>query len=151
MPLQSFTIRDKDNRKQQIKIIFEDDQLLVINKPANLLVIPDRWNKSLPNLHDLLESKFRKNNNLQKQSLWVVHRIDADTSGLVLFAKSAEMHKRLNQLFESQKIEKTYLAIVSGYPTYREGTIDLPIAQHPVRKKFMRIDEKGKPSLTNYK
>lgn len=151
MPLQSFTIRDKENRKQKIIVIFEDEQLLVVNKPANLLVIPDRWNKSLPNLYNILESKFIKNTTTQKQSIWIVHRIDADTSGLVLFAKTAEMHQRLNQLFEAREIEKTYLAIVSGNPPHTEGTMDLPISQHQTRKKFMRIDEKGKPSLTKYK
>ncbi len=143
----SFVIRDKKKRRLKIEIIFEDEYILVINKPANLPVIPDRWNPHLPNLRDTTVSKYRKTTD---QSIWLVHRIDAETSGLVLFAKTAEMHQKLNQSFESGKIEKTYLAIVSGHPSEDEGIIKLPIARHPSRKNYMQIHEKGKPSITMY-
>jgi len=149
MPLQSFSIRDNTSRKLKIEVISDDNQILAINKPAGIPVIPDRWNPAISNLRDIIESKFKKN--ASDRSIWVVHRIDAETSGVVLFAKTAEMHRELNRLFKSGKIDKTYLAIVSGHPPKEGGMIDIPIAPHPSRKNFMRIDEKGKPSRTKYK
>lgn len=149
MPLQSFAIRDNASRRLKIDVLFEDEQILAINKPAGLPVIPDRWSASIPNLQYIIESKYKKN--AGNRSIWVVHRIDAETSGVVLFAKTADMHRELNRLFKSGKIEKTYLAIVSGHPPKKQGMIDLPIAPHPIRKNFMHIDEKGKPSRTKYK
>lgn len=151
MPLKSFQIRDKNNRKQKIIVLFEDEQILAINKPANLPVIPDRWNLSLHNLRDLIKARYKNVKNPSDSLLWVVHRIDAETSGVVLFAKTASMHRRLNHLFKTGKIKKIYLAIVSGYPKEKAGIIDLPISKHPTRKNFMCINEKGKPSITNYK
>lgn len=149
MPLQSFGIRDNAGLRLKIDVIFEDEQILAINKPAGIPVIPDRWNTGTSNLRDIIELKIKKY--AAHRSIWVVHRIDMETSGVVLFAKTAEMHRELNRLFKSGKIEKTYLAIVSGHPPKEGGMIDLPVAPHPSRKNFMRIDEKGKPSRTKYK
>ena len=124
--------------------MLEDDTVIVINKPAGLLVLPDRFDKTLINLYELLKETFG--------TIFVVHRIDRETSGVVLFAKTAEAHVFLNTAFERRQVEKIYRAIVIGSPNADSGCIDLSIAEneHGVRK--MRIDTKnGKEAITDYK
>ncbi|NOX38904.1 MAG: RluA family pseudouridine synthase [Calditrichaeota bacterium] len=148
--LKSFNIRSPEGRKQRVEVVFEDEHLVVINKPGGLRVIPDRWNPELPNLWHLLQARYQDLYQQSGQHVWVVHRIDAPTSGLVIFAKTAEMHRGLSVMFEKNQIEKTYLAIVSGEPPETQGTIDLPLQQHPTRKKYVIVHEKGKPAVTDY-
>lgn len=149
-PLASFTIRDKQGRKQFIHVVFNNENLLAINKPPGLRVIADHWIPSLPNLRDLLQKRLTKLNPDQNKKIFVVHRIDSQTSGLVVFALNSEMHKSMNNLFASNQIEKTYFAIVSGEPPEMSGIIDLPLRHHPSRKNFMEVHHQGKPSLTSY-
>jgi len=151
MPLESFTIRDWQNRKQTVEVIFEDEQLLVLNKPPGLPVIPDRWDPELPNLRDIVQQRYEKISGNASRAIWVVHRIDADTSGLVMFARSKEMHAGMSELFEKEAIRKTYWAITRGNPAENEGAIDLPLKPHPTRPQFMQVSKSGKPSLTRYK
>lgn len=154
MPLHSFTIRDSQNRKQSVEIIYEDAHLLVVNKPPGLAVIADHWDPEIPNLRALVEQQYEKlsgETGQPEKTVWVVHRIDADTSGLVLFARSAEMHRALNLLFETNRVRKTYLAITRGGPPAAEGAIELPLQPHPTRPQFMRAHKQGKPSLTHYR
>jgi 23S rRNA pseudouridine1911/1915/1917 synthase len=131
-------------RKNGGGILFEDDAVIVINKPAGLLVLPDRFDKTLINLYGVLKETFG--------AIFVVHRIDRETSGVVLFAKTAEAHAFLNTAFEKRQVEKIYRAIVVGSPNAESGCIDLPIAEneHGVRK--MKVDKKnGKEAITDYK
>jgi 23S rRNA pseudouridine955/2504/2580 synthase/23S rRNA pseudouridine1911/1915/1917 synthase len=97
--------------------------------------------------------------NHQYGKIFIVHRLDRDTSGLILFAKNETTHKYLSQLFEQRNIEKKYLGIVRGSMPEKNGSINEPIAEHPVKKGVMvafpssggdRGGKKGKPSLTNY-
>jgi 23S rRNA pseudouridine1911/1915/1917 synthase len=127
--------------KQLFKIVFENDEFVAIDKPSGLLTIPDREQKER-NLKGLLIDKYR--------TIFTVHRLDKDTSGLVLFAKTEEAHKYLSLLFEERKVEKYYLGIVTGNPEPKEGSIDAPITEHPVNKGMMTIHRSGKPSLTTY-
>ncbi len=83
----------------------EDDTIIVINKPAGLLVLPDRFDRKLINLYELLKETLG--------NIFIVHRIDRETSGVVLFAKTAEAHALLNTAFEKRQVEKIYRAIVS--------------------------------------
>ncbi len=149
--LKSFTIRSPEGRKQRIEVIYEDEHLVVINKPPGLRVIPDHWNPDLPNLWRLLQDRYHKLDPQPGRSVWVVHRIDAPTSGVVVLAKTAEMHRGLSLLFEKNRMEKTYLAIVRGEPPADLGTIDLPVQQHPTRKSYVMVHEKGKPAVTDYR
>jgi len=125
-------------------ILFEDDTVIVLNKPAGLLVLPDRFDRELVNLYELLKETFG--------AIFIVHRIDRETSGVVLFAKTAEAHSVLNSAFEKRQVEKNYRAIVVGSPSADSGCIELPIAEneHGVRK--MKIDKRnGKEAITDYK
>lgn len=127
--------------KHTPQIIFENDDFVAINKPAGLLTIPDRT-QSERSLKDILLEKYG--------SIFTVHRLDKDTSGLVIFAKNEATHKFFSALFEDRKIEKYYLGIVHGCPANSTGTIDAPIAEHPVHKGLMTVHRNGKPSSTTY-
>jgi len=146
-----FNIRTDGGRKQTVQIIYQDEYLIAVNKPPGLRVIPDRWIPALPNLRDLLNRRLSALPNGEKANLWVVHRIDADTSGLVLFARTADVHRLLNLAFENHKVEKKYLAVVKGKVEPEEGEINLPLGAHPRRKGRVRVHSDGKPSLTRYK
>lgn len=123
-------------------IIFENDDFIAINKEAGMLTIPDRHDEKQLSLYKILNHQYGK--------IFIVHRLDRDTSGLILFAKNETTHKYLSQLFEQRNIEKKYLGIVRGSIPEKNGSINEPIAEHPVKKGMMIISKKGKPSLTNY-
>lgn len=124
-------------------VIFENEDFIAVNKPAGLLTIPDRYNYEQPSLSKMLEAIAGK--------IFIVHRLDRDTSGVILFAKNESSHKYFSQLFEKRVVEKTYLGIVKGSFTEKEGIINEPIAEHPHHKGVMIIDKKGKASVTEYK
>jgi 23S rRNA pseudouridine1911/1915/1917 synthase len=123
-----------------LEILFEDQDMIVINKPAGVLSIPDRFGKEL-SIKSLLQDKFG--------TIFTVHRLDQATSGLIIFAKNGEAHKELSLLFEGRTIEKKYLGIVLGRPE-PNGSIDGSIMEHPVKKGQMYIHVKGKTALTTY-
>ncbi len=127
--------------KNNLDIIFENDDLVAINKPGGLLTIPDR-EQSEKSLKEFLVDKYG--------SIFTVHRLDKDTSGLVIFAKNETSHRYLSKLFEDRKVEKYYLGIVIGSPENKKGEIDAPIAEHGVNKGMMTVNRNGKPSLTSY-
>ena len=122
-------------------IIFENENFLAINKPARLLSIPDRMQSEV-SLKDMLINKYG--------SIFTVHRLDKDTSGIILFAKNETTHKFLSQAFEERRVEKFYQGIVHGSPAEKKGTIDAPISEHLVQKGLMVIHRNGKPSVTDY-
>jgi 23S rRNA pseudouridine1911/1915/1917 synthase len=122
--------------------IFENEDFIAINKEAGMLTIPDRHDETQLSLYKILNQKYGK--------IFIVHRLDRDTSGLILFAKNEVTHKYLSQLFEQRNIEKKYLGIVRGSMPEKSGSINEPIGEHPTRKGMMTISKKGKPSLTNY-
>ena len=95
-----------------MKIIYEDQHLLVVDKPAGLPVLPDGWEKDAPYLVKMLEEQYGK--------VFIVHRLDKITSGVMVFARDAETHRALNIQFESHEAEKTYHAIVEGNPKWEE-------------------------------
>ncbi len=103
--------------------------MLAVDKPAGVVVIPARDEAPGESLRHRLEAQ-------RGEALWVVHRIDRDTTGVVLFARNAAAHRTLSLAFEHRRVEKTYLALTRGLPTPREGVID--IALHSARKGKMR-------------
>ena len=124
-----------------LDIIFENNEFIVVNKPAGMLSIPDRT-QSEPSLKDLLIERYGK--------IFTVHRLDKETSGIILFAKDEETHKFFSKKFEERDVEKYYLALVYGTLSSATGTIDTPIMEHPVFKGQMVVNRKGKPSVTDY-
>lgn len=127
--------------KKNIDIIFENDQFVAVNKPAGMLSIPDRTQSEV-SLKDMLIEKYG--------SIFTVHRLDKETSGIILFAKDEATHKYLSKAFEERSVEKYYLGLVYGVPAQNAGTIEGPIMEHPVQKGVMVVHAKGKPSVTDY-
>ena len=123
-----------------IDIIFENDDLILLNKPAGLFSIPDRFGKEA-SLKSLLQAKY--------PSIFTVHRLDQQTSGLIVFAKNAEAHQQLSELFEGRTIEKKYVGLVMGLPP-QTGSIEQAIMEHPGKKGQMVTHAKGKAAHTTY-
>ncbi|MDB5202630.1 MAG: RluA family pseudouridine synthase [Ferruginibacter sp.] len=127
--------------KNNFSIVFENDDFVAINKPSGLLTIPDR-DQSQKSLKEFLLEKYG--------SIFTVHRLDKDTSGLVLFAKNETSHKFLSRMFEEREVQKYYLGIVIGEPVHPIGDINAPISEHPMHKGLMTVYKNGKPSFTSY-
>lgn len=121
--------------------LFENEAFIAIDKPAGLLSIPDREGKE-PSLRSWLKEKYG--------NIFTVHRLDRETSGVILFAKDEAAHKYLSGIFESREVEKQYQGIVQGALPTRQGSIDLPLMEHPTRPGTMVVNRRGKPSLTDY-
>lgn len=122
-------------------IIAETENWVAVNKPSGLLSIPDREGKET-SLKTLLKEKYGE--------IFTVHRIDKDTSGLIIFAKNEAAHKHLSKQFEDRQTKKIYLGLVTGSPSVKTGRIDSPIAEHPALNGTMIIHRKGKEALTDY-
>lgn len=122
-------------------IVLEHADFVVVNKPSGLLTIPDRAGKE-PDVKGLLKEQF--------EAIFTVHRLDKDTSGLVVFARNEAVHKHLSQQFEQRETIKIYVGFVLGVLAERTGIIDQPIGEHPGKKGVMAVLKKGKPSSTEY-
>ena len=121
--------------------VFENDDFIVLNKPSGLLSIPDREGKEV-SLKDLLQEKYGQ--------IFTVHRLDRDTSGIIVFAKNETTHKHLSKQFEERQTEKIYVGLVIGSPANKKGSINAPIAENTVKRGMMIIHQRGKESLTDY-
>ncbi len=131
------------SKSKVYEIIFEDDNIIVVNKSPQVLSIPDRHRPDITNIYSLLKERHGE--------IYTVHRIDKDTSGVLLFAKTVDAHKNLNEQFESRTIKKIYYALVLGCPYPEEGRIDAPIGPHPTQLGLMTVLSKGKESVTDYR
>ncbi|MBL8828088.1 MAG: RluA family pseudouridine synthase [Planctomycetaceae bacterium] len=124
-------------------VIYEDEAIVAFAKPSGLLVVRDRWDHELANLVDLVhEAGHAEWSN--------VHRIDRDTSGVILFAKHREALNHVARQFEERTVAKTYVALVSPTPKSTTGTIDAPLADDPRRRGRMIVGHRGAESQTDY-
>jgi len=121
--------------------IFENENFIAVNKPYGLLSIPDRMQSGI-SLKDMLIQQYGE--------IFTVHRLDKETSGVIVFAKDEQTHKQLSELFEGREVEKYYVGLAHGKMINERGSIDAPVMEHPVKKGKMIINKKGKPSLTDY-
>ena len=122
-------------------ILFETTDLLAVDKPAGLASIPER-DATKESLLSILSASIG-------QKLYVVHRLDKDVSGVIVFAKNADMHRHLNQQFANRTVQKTYLALAHGRLRHNSGTIDKPLRIFGSGR--VGVDPaRGKPSVTEY-
>jgi len=128
-------------KKESLHILYEDHDIVAINKQAGILTIPDRFRAELPNLRDILKEKFGE--------IFIVHRLDKETTGVILFTKNAEAHRHLSLQFEHNTIEKIYHTVVGGVFDKENLDIDIPLAPDPRRKGLMKPNALGKESLTH--
>jgi len=127
-----------------LSIIHEDDSLLVLNKPAGLLSVPGRGAEKADCLASRVQRSFA--------DALIVHRLDMETSGLIVMARGAEVHRLLSQQFEQRQVTKRYLAVVDGRLEPECGEVNLPlITDWPNRPRQIVDAERGKPSLTHYR
>lgn len=132
----------------EIPVLFEDEHLLAVNKPQGLLSSPDRYDADRPNLMRLLHHGIRDGKpwaaDRKLDYLMNAHRLDFDTSGVMLLAKTKPVLVALANLFGTDKPRKRYLALVRGLPVQPEFEVDAPIGPHPSRLGEMRVTPKGR-------
>lgn len=127
-----------------MEFVYADEAIIVVNKPANLSVLPEGWEKDAPYLVKMLEEQFDK--------IWVVHRIDKVTSGIVVFALTAEAHRSLNIQFEKHEVEKSYHALINGVPKWETKTTKFPLRVNVGHKHRTMVDDRnGVRSETRFK
>ncbi len=130
----------------ELPILYEDEWLIAVNKPAGLLSVPgrysDRQDSVLSRLRHLLPDGM---------ALMAVHRLDQETSGILLLARDCHTHRQLSWQFQQRQIHKVYEAVVSGVVTSDRGAINLPLWGDPENRPYQNVDDKrGKPSLTHF-
>jgi 23S rRNA pseudouridine1911/1915/1917 synthase len=133
-----------------LDIIYEDDDLLVVNKPAGMVVHPAYGHQSGTLVNAVLAHCPETVNVGGADRAGIVHRLDKDTSGVILVAKNPATHKALQRQFKKRQVEKTYLALVEGHPEPREGIIDAPIGRNKRHRKQMAIVRSGRRAQTFY-
>ena len=127
-----------------LDVVYDDQWLTVLNKPSGMLTVPGKL------LEDSLLTRFQAAHPEAVGPI-VVHRLDQETSGLVVFAKDKDTHKALQQQFENHTIQKRYIALLDGIVSEDEGVIDLPLMPDVDDRPRQRVDEElGKPAVTRY-
>ncbi len=127
-----------------LTVLFEDEHLLAVDKPAGMLIHPSR-SQFTGTLANLVAGYYRRTD--QESAFHPITRLDRDTFGIVLLAKNAHIHA----LLQTTPMQKTYHALVYGCPDAAEGTIDAPIARRPLPSLLRYVNQDGKPSLTRYR
>lgn len=134
-----------------LAIVYEDNYLLVLEKPAGLVVHPGAGNEDHTLIHGLLHHCRDLSGIGGYLRPGIVHRLDKNTSGLMVVAKNDEVHRGLAEQFKAGKIDKIYLALVRGRPPDRSGRLDSAIGRHPVnRKKMFTRSRNGRPAITEW-
>lgn len=127
---------------KRLEILFEDDDLVIVNKPEGVLSIPGR-NTAAKDMYTALKKRY--------ENVFVVHRIDKNTSGIMVFALNEDAHRALNIQFQDRKVKKIYHAILNGVPQVESGVIDRAIAPDNSVAGKMRIHPSGKKAVSKYK
>ncbi|GAA6623527.1 pseudouridine synthase [Scytonema sp. NUACC26] len=149
LPLENVETTDVSLHYQQEKklpIIYEDEWLIAVNKPAGLLSVPgryrDRQDSILSRLRHLLPDG---------EELMAVHRLDQDTSGILLLARDGQTYRQLSQQFQQRQVHKVYEAVLAGSLTTESGVIELPLWGNPENRPHQQVDwQYGKPSVTHF-
>ncbi len=126
-----------------IHCLYADNSLLVLNKPAGIASVPGGWEESETSLFEQAEAEYGK--------LWIVHRLDKVTSGVILFARTAAAHRTLSLLFETRAVHKMYHAVLVGIPPWEEQTCRAPLRANVGHSHRTVVDEKkGRASVTRF-
>jgi len=135
-----------------LEVIYEDDDLAIINKQAGLVVHPAPGNRQHTLVNALL-SRFKELSDINKNRPGIVHRLDKETSGLLVIAKNNDSHLKLSRQFAQHSIQRKYIAIVMGRTEFDEDVIELPIGRHPLKRKNMAVSftENSKYAKTHYR
>ena len=145
------TILDAVAENIPLNIVYEDEDVIVVNKPSGMVVHPAPGNERGTLVNALLyhcQGSLSGINGVIRPG--IVHRIDKDTSGLLVVAKNDESHVFLSSLLKDHGIKREYHAIVTGHFKERSGTVNAPIARHPVDRKKMAVVTGGREAITHY-
>lgn len=133
-----------------LTIVYEDDDLIVIDKPAGLVVHPAAGHDRGTLVHGLLHHLPDLKGVGGEQRPGIVHRLDKDTSGLLVAAKNDAAHQALAAAFQARRVEKTYRAVLLGRPSWAEKTVEAPIGRHPVHRKKMAVRPDGRRAVSRF-
>lgn len=137
-------------KKAPFTLIYADDDMIAVNKAAGLLVAADRWDIEAPRLDLLIQKQLPQIAPLC-QKLYAVHRIDKDTSGILLYALNAEAHRTLNTAFQEREIKKTYRLLIHGRVQEEQFTVDLPLrADGDALHRTIVDKRRGKEAITHF-
>ena len=137
-------------KKTPFTLIYADDDMIAVNKAAGLLVAADRWDIEAPRLDLLIQKELPQIAPLC-QKLYAVHRIDKDTSGILLYALNAEAHRALNTAFQEREIKKTYRLLIHGRVQEEQFTVDLPLrADGDALHRTVVDKRRGKEAITHF-
>lgn len=137
-------------KKAPFTLLYADDDMIAVNKAAGLLVAADRWDIEAPRLDLLIQKELPQIAPLC-QRLYAVHRIDKDTSGILLYALNAEAHRALNTAFQERKIKKTYRLLIHGRVQEEQFTVDLPLrADGDALHRTVVDKRRGKEAITHF-
>ncbi len=131
-------------------VVFGDDHLLVVDKPAGVVVHPGAGTGGGTLVAGLLR-RFPDQAALQEQRFGLVHRLDKDTSGLLVVARTAAAYRRLQSMLRRREITRSYLALVAGTSPAATGTIDAPVGRNPTSPTVMTVTKQGRPARTHYR
>ena len=138
---------DVEPVKMDLDIVYEDDYLMIINKPSGLVVHPGAGNFN----NTLVNGLIYYTNDLSDDDIrpGIVHRIDKDTSGLMVVAKNNLVHEKLGEMFKKHLIKRTYVALLCGVLSHDKVSVDAPIGRDPKNRKKMAVVKDGKSAITH--
>ena len=135
-----------------LDIIYEDEDIVIVNKPKNMVVHPAHGNYSKTLVNALLYHVDKLSSGTNPLRPGIIHRLDKDTSGLLMVAKNDEVHRILSKQLKEQIVKRTYIALVYGILDIKEATINAPIGRDPIdRRRMTVIDKNSKEAITYYK
>lgn len=144
----ALNLPEKEQADVDLPILYEDDDVLVVNKPSGLLTHAKGGLSDEPTVAEIIRLKTSFAMDTDRPG--IVHRLDRDTSGLLIIAKNPESAAHLQRQFAERTAKKTYIAITDGKPKLNAAKIDLPIGRNPSAPSAFRIDPNGKPAQTTY-
>ena len=144
----ALNLPEKEQTDVDLSILYEDDDVIVVNKPSGLLTHAKGGLSDEPTVAEIIRSKTSFATDTDRPG--IVHRLDRDTSGLLIIAKNPESAAHLQRQFAERTAKKTYVAITDGKPKLNAAKIDLPIGRNPSAPSTFRIDPNGKPAQTTY-
>ena len=139
---------EQEQANAELPVLYEDDDVMVVNKPSGLLTHAKDGLSTEPTVAEIIRAKTSFASDTDRPG--IVHRLDRDTSGVLIIAKTADAAAHLQRQFAQRTAKKTYLAVTDGVPKLAAAKIDLPIGRNPSAPSTFRVDPNGKPAQTNY-
>ena len=137
-------LKELQSNKKELEIIYEDEWLAVVNKPAGMLSVPGK--EDAASVYSVVRERYP-----DADGPLIVHRLDMATSGLLVVAKTKQVHQNLQAQFKNRSIQKRYIALLQGMVSQDTGTVELPLCPNPLdRPRQMVHAEYGKPAVTDF-